>query len=433
MRFSTLEQWLAWQERLHPSAIDLGLERCTEVARRMGLHRSACPVVTVAGTNGKGSCVMLLEASLRAAGHHTGAYISPHLHHYRERIRVDGHEVDDAELVASFARIDEMRGDISLTFFEFGTLTALDLFSRAKTDVVLLEVGLGGRLDAVNVIDADYALIASVGVDHVEWLGSTREAVGAEKAGVLRPGQPAVYAERDIPVSVMARARTLGTVLHRLGVDYDYSLEGDGLEGDGLEGDGWRWWTDAGSRLDDLPAPRLSGAHQHQNAAAVLTLLDLMRPMLPVDEQALRAGILGAFLPGRVERIGAGTPRILDVAHNPQAAAVLAACLDASRGAGRTLACLGMLEDKDVAGCVSALAAQVDAWFTAGLPGPRAQSGERLAARVRAVVNEPVHGFDDVHGAYQAALAEARNGDRVVVLGSFLTVAAVRALESCRS
>ncbi len=421
MRFQTLDQWLRWQEGLHPSAIDLGLERCAEVARRMGLLNPSWPVVTVAGTNGKGSCVMLLEAGLRAAGYRTGAYTSPHLHRYAERIRIAGVEVDDDALVSAFARVDEARGEVSLTFFEFGTLAALDLFARAAVDVAVLEVGLGGRLDAVNIIDADYALITSVGIDHVEWLGGTRESVGFEKAGVLRAGQAAVFAEPDPPRSVLAHAAALGTRLWRLGVDYHHAPQASG----------WRWWCVTGAAMDGLPDPSLAGPRQRQNAAAVLAVLELMRERLPVPESAARAGMLDARLAGRVEvRVGPVT-RVLDVAHNPQAAAVLAEYLQATRGGGRTLVCLGMLGDKDAEGCVAAMDVEVDAWFVGGLSGPRGQSGETLAAKVRTVSAAPVTACADVEGAYRAALAAARAGDRVVVVGSFLTVGAVRALETC--
>ena len=423
MRFETLDEWLAWQERLHPSAIDLGLERCAEVARRMRLLRPPWPVVTVAGTNGKGSCAMMLEACLRAGGYRTGTYTSPHLNHYRERIRVAGAEIDEASLVEVFAQIDAARGDISLTFFEFGTLAALAVFARAAIDVAVLEVGLGGRLDAVNILDADYALISSVGVDHVDWLGGDRESIGAEKAGILRADAQAVYAERDPPRSVLARAATLGTPLRRLGVDYDYEATASG----------WRWWAEAGQCLESLPPPALAGARQLQNAAAVLAVLDGMRTRMPVSEQALRSGIAAAALPGRLEVLGGPVTRILDVAHNPQAAAVLAQYLAETRGSGRTFACVGMLADKDATGCAAALRDEVDGWFAGGLDGARGQTGAALAERVRAVAGSPVRAFASMPDAYRGALAGAGEGDRVVVFGSFLGVAVIRALESSGS
>lgn len=412
MRFSTLDDWLAWQEKLHHSAIDLGLDRVRRVFHAAGYGEPPFIVITVAGTNGKGSSVAFLESILLAAGYRVGAYTSPHLVRYNERIRVNGREADDARIVAAFERIDRARGNISLTYFEFGTLAALDVFYDAGLDVVLLEVGMGGRLDAVNILDADVALITSIGVDHTEWLGSDREAIGREKAGILRPGRPAVCADPDPPGTLLQEAARRGAQLYRAGKDYGY--EGGGAE--------WRWWGPE-TRLHALPLPALPGRVQLVNAAAVLMVMECLRDRLPVSRGAVRRGLLDVSLPGRFQMIPGDVEWILDVAHNPDAACALAGNLAARPVQGRTLAVLGMLADKDVEGLARSLKPHVDGWYAGGLACPRGLSGGALAARLRGGDAFPVSVHASVAEACRAARSDAKPGDRVVVCGSFHTVA----------
>lgn len=410
MRFHTLADWLAWQETLHPKAIDLGLERVRAVAERLGLLAPAHLVITVAGTNGKGSSVALLEAILACAGLRVGAYTSPHLWRYNERIRIDRKAVGDADIVAAFDRIDSARGDISLSYFEFGTLAALDLFARAQRDVVLLEVGLGGRLDAVNILDADCALVTGIGIDHVEWLGPDRESIGREKAGIFRAGRPAVCSDPQPPASVRETARILGADWFGLGEQYSYER---------MDG-GWTWWG-GGVRLESLPLPALPGPFQLQNAAGVLMALRTLGARVPVTLAAIRDGLVQVRIAGRFQVVPGAMEEIYDVAHNPHGAQALAAALAARPCAGRTLAVCAMLADKDAAGVAAALAGQVQAWFLAGLDEARGQSADALAARMHLPV-EP-HCCADPAAALNAARTAARPGDRIVVFGSFHTIA----------
>jgi dihydrofolate synthase/folylpolyglutamate synthase len=424
MRFETLEQWLAWQETLHPKAIDLGLERVARVAGRLGLLQPAHAVITVAGTNGKGSTVALLESIYRCAGYRVGAYTSPHLLRYNERIRIHGALASDEALCRAFDAVDSARGEESLSYFEFGTLAALWLFREAAPDVVILEVGLGGRLDAVNIVDPDVAVVTSIGIDHEAWLGSDREGIGAEKAGIFRATRPAVCGDPQPPASIEKTAQTLGAELHMAGQDFSWQA--------GSSGRDWRWQGPGAVVLEDLPMPALSGPIQFNNAATALTAVTLLQARLPVSREALERGLEQVRLPGRFQRLRDNPLVILDVVHNPQGAQVLAASLAHQPVPGRTLAVLAMMADKDVTAVIAALAAQVDRWFAAGLPDvPRAMTvqalGERLAAAVGAA---EVSRHATVASAYQGACAAAGPGDRVLVLGSFYTVSQVLALEA---
>ncbi len=409
MRFQTLNDWLHWQESLHPSEIELGLERVRAVLEHMDLANPDFTVVTVAGTNGKGSSVAMLESILLAAGYRVGSYTSPHLLRYNERVRVQGEPVADGELCDSFARIDAARGDISLTYFEFGTLAAIDCLQRRGVEIAVLEVGLGGRLDAVNVLDADVALITPVDVDHVAWLGNDREAIGLEKAGIMRAGRPVVVSDPQPPRSVLARAGELGAPLALVGRDYHYQAQGDQ----------WRWVA-AEQRRNALPLPALRGDFQLANAAGVLMVLARLGEQFPVSQQAVRSGLLAVQLPGRFQVLPGRPVQILDVAHNPHSARALAQNLARQPCPGRTRAVLGMLDDKDIVATVASLNTLVDDWYLASLDVPRGAS----AARLREALGDVGQCFDNVASARAAALAAADDGDRIVIFGSFHTVAA---------
>jgi dihydrofolate synthase/folylpolyglutamate synthase len=380
----------------------------------------ACPVVTVTGTNGKGSTCALLESILVAAGHRTGLYTSPHLVAYNERVRIDGTAVGDDALVASFNAVEDARADVALTYFEYGTLSALWLFARAALDALVLEVGLGGRLDAVNVVDSDVAVVTSVDLDHMDYLGPTREDIGREKAGIFRVGRPAVCGDPSPPSTLVAQARVLASPLLVIGRDYRFAVR-DGQ---------WDYDGPGGAR-HALPHPALRGAIQLANAATAITALDVLRERLHVSAGALRTGLVSVELPGRLQVLPGRPTVVLDVAHNPQAARVLAAALGSMGFHPRTFAVLGMLADKDIAGVVAAMRARVDTWHVATLPGPRGASAEALRdALVGAgVAASDVRMFDDATSAYSAARSGAVEADRIVVFGSFLTVAAVLAAQ----
>lgn len=411
LRFASLQDWLDWQESLHPRTIDLGLDRVRAVLAAMGLGRPAPCVLTIGGTNGKGSVCAYLEAMLQGAGYQTGCFTSPHLRHYGERIRVGGRPATDAQIVDAFARIDAARGQCSLTFFEWSTLAALSIFDAAGADVAVLEVGLGGRLDAVNVVDADVAAVVSVGLDHCEWLGTTVAAIAREKAGIFRAGRAAVFGSRRMPVALAEAAQARRARLARLGVDFDFVERPDGWDYIGL-----------GSRRGGLPLPALGGAAQLANAATALAVLEAAEPGLLVPDEAVRAGLIRARLAGRFQVFGTDPEWVLDVAHNPDAARVLAEGLAARRPARRTIAVCGILADKDVEGIAAALGAAVDTWIAAGLQGPRAQAPAALAARLHAATGAAVTVAADVVSACEAARGMARAGDRIVVFGSFQTV-----------
>ncbi|MDO9466870.1 MAG: bifunctional tetrahydrofolate synthase/dihydrofolate synthase [Thiobacillus sp.] len=410
----SLAIWLARLELLHPSAIELGLGRVRRVRDALGLA-PAFPLLVVGGTNGKGSTCAYLEAILTAAGYKTGLYTSPHLLRYNERVRIAGTEASDAELVAAFEKIDAARGDTSLTYFEFGTLGAMLQFIDAGVDVAILEVGLGGRLDAVNVFDADAAIVTGVDLDHMEYLGDTREAIGFEKAGIFRAGRPALCADPDPPTRLLAHARDIGADLRCIGRDFSAQRAGD------------RWTFQGGAaHWLDLPLPAMAGAIQLRNAAGALAALDAVRERLPVSEAAIRQGLAAARLPGRFQRIAQAPEVIVDVAHNPEAARALAATLRAQPAVGRTLAVVGMLADKDAAEVLAALSGEIDAWWTCTPATPRARDAAALAAVLREQAGAvPVRVQPDVNTALAEARGATREGDRILVFGSFYTVAAV--------
>ncbi|AXQ29461.1 bifunctional tetrahydrofolate synthase/dihydrofolate synthase [Solimonas sp. K1W22B-7] len=405
----SLADWLAWQERLHPKTIELGLERVRSVAQRLGLLPAQATTLTIAGTNGKGSSATLAAAIYRAAGYRSGLYTSPHLRRYNERVAIDGEPASDADLCRAFLAIEQARAATPLTYFEFGTLAALWLFREAGVGVQVLEVGLGGRLDAVNIVDADAALITNIGLDHTDWLGPDRESIGFEKAGILRAGKPAVLVERHPPESVLAAAQKRDAPVLRLGRDFDYAPRGPG----------WRWVGPAGN-LDGLPLPALPGAMQLQNASGVLALVDALQARLPVPQEALHAALGELRLSGRLQRVG---QCLLDVGHNAEAAEVLAEHLRMLRPKGRVLLVLGMLSDKPVEAFGRLLQPLVSRAFLGGLPGPRGLDAPALETRLRGLGME-TEACRDVPEALQRALALAEPEDLVVVTGSFITVAA---------
>jgi dihydrofolate synthase/folylpolyglutamate synthase len=411
---SDLAGWLAYVESRNRDAIVLGLDRVRAVAGRLGLG-PCFPVITVGGTNGKGSICAYLEAMLQAAGLRVGCYTSPHLLRYNERVRIAGLEASDEALCNAFAQVESARGDTPLTYFEQGTLAAFCLFQQAGLDVAVLEVGLGGRLDAVNIWDADCAVVASVDLDHQAFLGDTREAIGHEKAGIFRAGRPAVCGDPDPPASLLGHAARIGAPVQRLGHEIRVMDQGG------------EWSLQVGSSIyPALPRPAMAGVHQLANAACAIAALQTLHARLPVTRRALRDGLLNARQPGRFQIVGQQPLRILDVAHNPHAARALAANLEALRAqtgpTGRVFAVFAILADKDVKGVIEPLLPWVQRWHVAGLEGPRGLSGQSLGEFLRlAGAEHQCH--EQVGQAWQAACREAGPTDTICAFGSFYTVA----------
>lgn len=404
----SLVDWLSYLEQIHPVNIDMGLERVGAVARRMGLTRLPFKVITVAGTNGKGSSCAMAASILMAAGYKVGVYSSPHLLRFTERVRIDGAELSDSEHCAAFAEVEAARGEIALTFFEFATLAGLWLFCRAAPDVLLLEVGLGGRLDATNVVESDVAMITSIALDHCDWLGDTREAVAVEKAGVYRAGKPAISGEPNPPATIASEAARIGASLRQVGRDFHGDEHDTGWDYHGLN----HWLG--------LPKPALP----LMNAVTVLAALESLG--LPLAESAIREGLANARLAGRMQRLQDEPLVIVDVAHNPHSAAYLASQLRQIPGTGKRRAVVGMLKDKDMAGSLAELDGLIDQWFLASLTGPRAATAEQLVVAL-GDGQGPAATFDGVSVAYRAALAASSPDDMVIVFGSFYTVADVLA------
>ena len=419
MRRHSLGEWLEWQSTLHPSAIDLGLERCRRVRDAMGLDATEVPRIVVAGTNGKGSCVAFLESMLTAAGLRTGAYTSPHLSRYNERVRIGARPVPDAALVEAFERVDAARGDVSLTFFEFGTLAAADIIERARVDVVVMEVGLGGRLDAVNAFEPSVSLITAIDVDHRAWLGDDRESVGREKAGIMRTAVPCVIGERAPPDRVVDHASAIGAPCRILGRDYGFDRDSSH----------WRWWG-SGRTISALPPPGLPGLHQIDNAAACLATLDALSSRVQLSDDAVRSGIANARLAGRLQWLHTPARVLVDVAHNPLGAQALAAYLASFRPRPTRRAVCAILGDKDAGAMLRALVSEIDAWYFASLPGSRGRDARELAGKLPR--GAPGLAFDSVDAAFAAALEHRSERDEVVVFGSFMTVERVVRLATSR-
>jgi dihydrofolate synthase/folylpolyglutamate synthase len=414
-----LSEWLAYLEGLHPIAIDMGLDRVRTVQQRMALQPT-CPVITVAGTNGKGSVCAMLTRILSVAGYKVGTYTSPHLLHYNERIAINGVPVNDAAIVASFAAIEVARGDISLSYFEFGTLAAVHQFMTQAVDVMVLEVGLGGRLDAVNIFEPDASAVVTIGIDHQAYLGDTREAIAIEKAGIYRKGKPALCSDPIPPQTLIDTALQIGADLQLIGRDFGFEMQAEGQQ--------WVWWHATGTRKHALPIPALRGKYQMANAAMALGLLEAVKDQLPISLGDVKRGLLEVEWPGRFQVMPGRPTVVLDVAHNPHAATVFRASLDNMGFHPVTHAVLGMMQDKDIAGVVKLVADRVDVWHLAAPQLDRAAKPEQIAQEVLA--NAPlakVNQYDSVEKAYLAACEAANEADRILVFGSFFTVAEVMA------
>ncbi|MEX1201523.1 MAG: bifunctional tetrahydrofolate synthase/dihydrofolate synthase [Methylophaga sp.] len=418
MRFNSLPQWLAWQEKLHFTEIDPGLTRIGAVWQCLSANKPlSFKVVTVAGTNGKGSSVALLTAILRAAGYKTGSYTSPHLLRYNERIAINGEPASDMQICHAFAQIDAARKDISLTYFEFATLAAAIIFSEQYIDIAILEVGMGGRLDAVNLFDADLAMITPIDLDHMQWLGDSREKIGVEKAGILRAGRPLICSESQPPQSVLIAAQRLQAPAFIADRDFHYQATSNH----------WQWQSALHNYID-LPMPALHGSYQLQNCAAVLMAAQLLakQGMFNIDESAIRAGLQNVQLNGRFQILAGPVQRIFDVTHNQQGAENLAKVLNETPCQGQTLAVVAMLRDKDSAAVFKALAGSVDHWVLGGLDGDRGQSAEMLKSSLQnAVPDATFTTRETVEQAYHKAMQNAQPGDRLLIFGSFHTVEAV--------
>lgn len=415
-----LAAWLARIEGLHPKSIELGLERVRAVAGRLGLAVN-CTTIVVAGTNGKGSTCAMLEAILLAAGYRVGLYTSPHLLVFNERARLNGRPVDDLALVGAFEKVEAARGDTSLTYFEFTTLAVLDLFAAARLDVAILEVGLGGRLDAVNIVDADCSIVTSIDIDHADWLGDTRERIAWEKAHVFRAGRPAICSDPVAPATLIEHAEAIGADLWLFGRDFNYA------------GDRQQWsYGGRHQRRNSLAYPALRGANQLLNASGVLAALEALRERLPVSAQAVRQGLATVELPGRFQVLPGRPTIVLDVGHNPHAAAHLVQNLDSQGFFPYTYAVFGMLRDKDIAAVIGKLAGHIDHWFVCDLPGPRGTRAQEVARRlaeagITAGADHRVECFETPARACAAAAESAGENDRIVVFGSFLMVSDVLA------
>ena len=408
----TLAEWLTYLESLHPKTIALGLERVARVKQRLNLQPDF-PIIVVGGTNGKGSVCAMLESMLHAAGYRAGCYTSPHLLHYNERVRIAKQQVSDAELCASFAGIEQARSDIPLTYFEFGTLAAMQCFIEHQVDVAILEVGLGGRLDAVNVFDGDCAVIASVDIDHTDYLGDTREAIAHEKAGIMRSGKIAICADADVPQAIRARAQQIGAELWCIGDEFGFRQH---------QGQ-WDYFSKAGSR-NALPYPALRGAFQLNNASAALAALDALRDRLPVSMEAVRRGLGETQLAGRFQFVPGKPALILDVAHNPHAARSLAQNLAGLPPCPHTWAVFAMLKDKDMAGVIAALDPHIDTWLVAGIDAPRgATSAELEQVLQQSMVRGEIKPCTSIADALRFACEAAGENDRIIAFGSFYTVA----------
>ncbi|MDH4216757.1 MAG: bifunctional tetrahydrofolate synthase/dihydrofolate synthase [Gallionella sp.] len=419
---NTLADWLTYLESLHPKTIALGLERVAQVKQRLNLNPDF-PIITVGGTNGKGSVCALLESMLHAAGYKVGCYTSPHLLRYNERVRIAKKQASDAELCASFERIEHARDVIPLTYFEFGTLAAMQCFIEHNVDVAILEVGLGGRLDAVNVFDSDCAVVASVDIDHTDYLGDTREQIAFEKAGIFRSGKVAICADSNVPQAVTDYAEKIGAQLWRIGLEFSFEEQ---------KTKQWNYRSITGAR-NALPYPALRGAFQLGNASAALAALDALKGRLPVSMEAVRRGLVEVQLAGRFQVVPGSPMLILDVAHNPHAARSLAQNLASLPPCPHTWAVFAMLRDKDIAGVAAALDPHIDTWLVASIDAPRGATAAELAQVLQnSGVRGAIQTFNNIAGAIGYACNAAGENDRIAAFGSFYTVAEAMAARGLR-
>jgi dihydrofolate synthase/folylpolyglutamate synthase len=412
---STLNEWLDWIGSVHQTDIELGLDRIREVGTRLGLLNPTCCVITVGGTNGKGSVVAGLEAIYLAAGFRVGAFTSPILFVHNEEVRVNGVMADDIQFIEAFEKIESARSRVSLTAFEYHTLAAFIIFQQAELDIMILEVGLGGRLDAVNIMDADAAIVTSIGIDHVAWLGDTREVIATEKAGIFRQGKPAICGDIHPPATLEQAAQAVRANFYQQGLAFTFT-ESD------IEWD----WQSGDVAYTHLPRNTLLT----QNMATVLMAVTLLQSTLPVHEDALRRGLQSAFVPGRIQVLDGPVMEVVDVSHNPAAAAVLMNWLKKRPCKGITLAVFSMLEDKDIPGTLAEIGSEIDAWYVAPLTGKRAAPLDKLKNAFRQAAISTVEFSNSIDEAYYAAHKQAEPGDRVVIFGSFYTVAAILKLKS---
>ena len=411
-----LSDWLTWLETLSPTEINLGLERTSKVLQRLDLPRPA-HVLLIAGTNGKGSSVAMADALLRASGFCTGAYTSPHLNSYNERIVVDSVAASDAEIIAAFETVDAARGETELTYFEFGTLAALVVFAAANLDVWILEVGLGGRLDATNAIEPTASLITNVSLDHCDWLGKDVETIALEKAGVMRPGIPTVFGDKNVPKSVLRQADACAAVLLKAGSDFDIDVNADGR---------WSWRNGPSHVYAGLMPPGLAGEFQLANAAAVLMLLEAAGLSESMNADLINKVLPGVSLTGRLQRLQVdGNEWLIDVAHNPAAAQALARTLNSMPPAGASFAIVGVLDDKDVKGLIGALAEHVDRWIAVTADNYRALPANELGRQIANLTGRPCFVADAVASAIEFARRESSENDRILATGSFFTVGPV--------
>ena len=415
MHFEALEDWLHWQEKLHPKPIDLGLERVTGVYKSLNPKQLKPKTIIVAGTNGKGSCIAFLEAIYLAAGYRVGAYTSPHILQYNERIKINGQPVSDDLICEAFSRIESVRDNISLSYFEFGTLAALDIFWRSELDIQLLEVGLGGRLDAVNIIDADVAIVSTICIDHVDWLGETREAIGKEKAGIFRAGVPAVIGDMDPPSSLVQSAIEKSAVPYLFGKAFNYRKTTDG----------WAWYQNNEIKNDHLPEPGLKGEQQYRNAATALMAVSLLKDKIPVEVKSLERGLANTHLTGRFQLISGSPSVLLDVGHNPQAVNMLTECLEENYPGKRIYAVFAMMKDKDIKGVIKIMEPYIYKWFVAPLEHSRIAERPRMESAFRQCQVENVSfEYNDFKEAFSAAQESAEQTDMILVFGSFFLVSA---------
>ena len=413
----TLPEWLEWQEKLHLSSIDLGLDRIRVVAERLDLLNLPFPVISVAGTNGKGSTVAFLHAILSAQGYKTGAYTTPHIVDYNERISIEGKPLSDEKICQAFERINQVRGDISLTYFEFGTLAAVLCFVDQGVDVAILEVGLGGRLDAVNLWDADLALITTIAIDHVDWLGDDREVIGREKAGIMRKGKPVVCGEPSPPRSISLVANEQGAELLQYTQDYSYQVSADSWQWEGL-----------GLLYKKLPLPSLQGDYQIQNVAMVIAGLSCLD--IDINESSIRKGLKTAYVAGRLQKLQSSPEILLDVAHNAQAAQQLAKYLQKNKIKGKTRAIFSILSDKDVESVVLSMRFSIDEWHIVSLDDPRAIPIEQLKLQLEQLRLETVTSYNNFDSVLKSVKSLSTHNDRLVIFGSFLVVSGVMSVSS---